>query len=75
MAYSFDDIVNQLLRLVDLLFSIGHDETVEIFLLVARMGGVGASLAFLDGAFATNRDLGSGFCFHLLQCVATRADK
>lgn len=51
--------MNELLGLVDLVFSIGHDETVQIFFLVAGMRGVRTTLALLDGALATNGDLGT----------------
>jgi hypothetical protein len=51
--------VNELLGLVDLFFSIGHDETVQIFFLVASMRGIRPALALLDGALATNGDLGT----------------
>jgi hypothetical protein len=34
-----------------------------------------APLALLDGAFAADRNLGAGFCFHLLERVATGSDE
>jgi len=74
-TYRFDDIVNQLLSFLDLFFGIGHDETVQIFFLVARVSGVRSTFSFLDGAFASDSNLGSRFSFHLLQGVSTRSDK
>ena len=35
MTYGLNDVVNQLLRLVDLLLGVGHDQAVQILLLVA----------------------------------------
>ena len=67
--------MDELLGLVDLLLRIGHDEAVEVLLLVAGVGGVTASFSFLDGSLSTNGNLGAGVLFHLLECVATRADE
>ena len=67
--------MDQLLSLVDLLLGVGHDETVEIFLLVAGVGRIGTAFAFLDGAFAADSNLGSGLGLHLLQGVATGSNK
>lgn len=75
VTYSFNDIVNQLLGLVDFVLGIGHDQAVEILFLVARVGSVGPALTFLDGTFASNSNLGTRFRLHLLECVATRADE
>jgi hypothetical protein len=36
---------------------------------------IGAALALLDGALATDGDFCTRFGLHLLQCVATRADE
>ena len=66
-TYRFDDIVNELLGLVDLLFSVCHDETVEIFILVDGVRSVGFSFALFHRAFTANRDLCLGLCFHLFQ--------
>lgn len=74
-TYRLNDVVDELLGLVDLVLSIGHDQTVQVFLLVARVRSVRATFAFLDGAFSANGDLGAGFCFHLLESVATRSDE
>lgn len=71
----FNNIVNQLLGLDDLVLCIGHDQTVEILLLVAGVSSVRAALAFLDGALATNSNLGTGVSLHFLQCVTTGSDK
>lgn len=70
-TYRLNDIVNELLGLVDLVLCVGHDQTVQVFLLVAGMGSIRATLALLDGAFSTNRNLGARFCLHFLQSVAT----
>ena len=51
------DVVDQLLGFVDLVFGVSHDEAVEVFLLVARVSGVGAAFALLDGSFAADGDL------------------
>lgn len=67
--------MNQLLRLLDLLFGVCHDQTVEIFFLVARVSGVRSAFSFLDRAFATDRNFGSGLGFHLLESVSTRSDQ
>ena len=67
--------MNQLLGLVDLLLRVGHDETVEIFFLVAGMSCVRAALAFLDGSLAADGNLGARLSLHLLQSVSTGADE
>ena len=67
--------MDQLLGLVDFVLGIGHDQAVKVFFLVARMGSIGPALTFLDGTFTTNSNLGTRFRFHLLESVATRADK
>lgn len=73
VTYRLDDIVNKLLGLVHLLLSIGHDQTVQIFFLVASVSGIRSALALLDGAFASNGNLGSRLGFHLLEGVSTRS--
>jgi len=70
-----NDIVDKLLGLVDLLLGVGHDQAVKIFLLVAGMSRVRASLTLLDGALATDRNLRLGFCLHLLKRVSTGANE
>lgn len=75
MTYSFNDVVNQLLGLVDFVLGIGHDQAVKVLFLVARVGSVGSALTFLHGAFASDSNLGARLCFHLLESVATRANK
>jgi len=72
---SFNDGIDQLLRLVNLLFSIRHDQTVQILLLVRSMGSIGAALALLDGALSTDGDFCARISFHLLEGVATRSNK
>jgi hypothetical protein len=75
VTHSFDDVVDELLGLVDLFLRVGHDEAVEVLLLVARVGGIGAALALLDRALATDGNLGARLALHLLQGVATGSDK
>ncbi len=65
-TYSLNDVMNQLLGLIDLLLSIGHNQAMKIFLLVAGMSGVRTTFSFLHGTLSTDGDLGSGFCFHFL---------
>jgi len=72
---SLDNVVNQLLGLVHLLFSLCHDQTVEILLLVASVSGIRSAFSFLDGAFSTNGNLGARFGLHFLQGVSTRSYK
>lgn len=74
-THCFDDVVNQLLRLVDLFLSVCHNETVQILFLIAGMGSVGASLALLDGTLATDGDLGTRITLHFLESVSTRSDE
>jgi hypothetical protein len=75
VTYCLDDIVDELLRLVDLLFGVGHDQAVQIFVLVAGVSSVRLALAFFDGAFAANGDLGAGLVLHLLERVTTRSNQ
>lgn len=74
-THSFDDVVDQFLGLVDLVFGVGHDQAVEILFLVTGVSCIGAALALLDGTFATDGDFCTRFGLHLLQSVATRADE
>jgi len=74
-TYSFDDLVDQFLSLVDLLFSIGHDKTMKVFLLVAGMSGIGAAFSFFHTAFASNSNLGARVGLHSLESVASRSNK
>ena len=75
MTYCLNDVVDKLLRLVDLLLSVCHDQTVEILLLVAGVSCVRSSFPLLDGAFATNCNFCARFRFHLLERVSTRANE
>jgi hypothetical protein len=75
VTYSLNDVVDELLGLVDLLLGVGHDQAVEILLLVAGVSGVRASLALLDGTLATDRNLCAGLSFHLLERVSTGANE
>jgi hypothetical protein len=72
-TYSFDNIVDQLLGFVDLVFGVRHDQAVQIFVKVAGVSSVRLALAFFDRAFATNGDLGARLGLHLFECVTTRA--
>ena len=72
-TYRLNDIVNKLLGFVHLFLGVRHDQTVKIFFLVASVSGVRPTLAFFDGAFASDGDLGTRLGFHLLQGVATRS--
>jgi hypothetical protein len=72
---SLNNVVDELLGLVDLVLSVGHDQAVKILLLVAGVSGVRASFTLLDRALATDRNLSAGLGFHLLERVATGANK
>jgi hypothetical protein len=50
--------VNELLGFGDLLLGVGHDQAVQIFILVARMGSIGLAFALLDGSFSSNCNFG-----------------
>jgi hypothetical protein len=75
LTYSLNDVVDELLGLVDLLLGIGHDQAVQILFLVAGVSCVRSSFTLLHGAFATNRDLRTGFGLHFLECVSTGANE
>lgn len=68
----FNNIVHKLLGLVNLLFGICHDQTMEVFFLVTSVSGVRSAFSFFDGAFASNGNLGTRFGLHLLQGISTR---
>lgn len=74
-TYRLNNVVDQLFGLVNLLLGVGHNEAVKILLLVAGVSSVRTALAFLDGALATDGNLGAGVVFHLLECVSTGSDK
>ena len=57
-TYRLDDVVDQLLCLVDLFFRVGHDEAVQVFILVAGVSRVRLAFALLDGTLAADGDLG-----------------
>lgn len=67
--------MNELLGLVNLLLGIGHDQTVQVFLLVASVSCVRPSFTLLDGTLATNSDLCARFRLHFLERVSTRANE
>ena len=48
VTYCFNDIVDQLLSLVNLILSICHDEAVKILFLVASMSCVRSAFAFFN---------------------------
>ena len=74
-TYRLDDLVDQLLRLVDLFFGVCHDQAVQIFFLVTGVSSIRSSFPFLDGAFSTDCNLRLGLGFHFLERVATRSDE
>lgn len=74
-TYSLNDIMDELLRFVDLLLSVCHDQAVQVFLLVTGVSGVRSTFTLLDRAFAANRNLGARFGLHFLERVSTRADE
>ena len=74
-TYRLDDVVNQLFRLIDLLFRICHNKTMQVFFLIASVSSVRSTFPFLNRALATNGDFGTGFGFHLLESIATRSDE
>ncbi len=39
-TYCFDHVVNKLLGLVDLLLGVGHDETVQVFILIRAVSSI-----------------------------------
>lgn len=71
----FDDVVDQFLGLVHLVFGVGHDQAVKVLFLVTGVSCIGATLALLDGALAADGNFCTRFGLHLLQSVATRADE
>jgi hypothetical protein len=56
-TYCLNNIVNQLLSLVDLFFSICHDEAVKIFLLVAGVGSIRTTYAVCRLAHVSGRGI------------------
>jgi hypothetical protein len=69
----FNDVVDKLFGLVNLFFGVRHNQTVQVFFLVATVSGVRSTLSFFDGAFASNGNLGTGLGLHLFQGVSTRS--
>ena len=74
-TYRLNDVVNQLLGFVDLFFGVCHDQTVQVFLLIAGMGGIGAAFSLFYGSFSTDGDFGAGFGLHLLEGVTTGSNE
>jgi hypothetical protein len=75
MTYSLDNVVDELLGLVDFLLRVGHNQAVQVLLLVTGMSCVRSSFTLFDGALATDRNLRAGLGFHLLEGVSTRSNK
>lgn len=75
MTYRLDHVMDQLFGLVNLLLGFCHNQTVEVFFLVAGVSGIRAAFAFFDRAFATDGDLGTRLILHLLERVTTRPNK
>jgi hypothetical protein len=75
VTHSFNDVVDELLGLVDLLLGVGHNQAMKILFLVAGVSGVRATFTLLDGALATDRNLCAGLSFHFLERVSTGANK
>lgn len=74
-TYGFNDIVDEFLGLVDLVFRVGHDEAMQIFFLVTGVSSIRTAFALLDGAFAADRNLCPRLGFHLLQSISTGTDE
>lgn len=66
-----DNVVNQFFRLVDFVLGVGHNQAVEILLLIASVSGVRPAFALLDGTFASDCNLCTRLGFHLLEGVTT----
>jgi hypothetical protein len=75
VTYSFNDLVNELFGFCNLLLGIGHNQAVEVLVLVAGMGSIGLALTFLDGALSANSNLGQRLGFHVFQSVSTGTDE
>lgn len=75
VTYSLDNLVDEPLGFVDLLFRVCHDQAMEVLVLVAGVSSVRFALALLDRAFASNGDLGARLCFHLFERITTRTDE
>lgn len=67
--------MDQLLGLVDLVFSVGQNQTVQILFLVAGVCGIGTTFSFLDGSLTTDSNLGTGLGLHFLERVTTRSNE
>jgi len=74
-TYSLNNVVDRLLGLVNLVFSVGHDQTMQVLLLIAGVSGIRTAFSFLDGTFSANGDLCAGFGFHFLESVTTRSNE
>ena len=75
VTYRLNDIVDKLLGFVNFLFGIGHDQTVQVFILVTGVSSIRFALALLDRALAADGDLGLRLGLHLLERVTTRANE
>lgn len=74
-TYRLNDLVNEFLRFDDLFLGIGHNQAVQILILVAGMSSVRLALTLLDRALSADRDLGLRFGFHVFQSVTTGTDE
>lgn len=68
----FNDLVDEFDAFLDGSFVVGGDDAVHLFLVFV---GVHFSFACLDGAFATDRDLGTTLAFHGLERVSSWPDE
>ena len=75
VTYRLNDIVDKLLGFVHFLFGIGHDQTVQVLVLVAGVSGIRFAFTLLDRAFAANGNLGLRLGLHLLERVTTRTNE
>jgi hypothetical protein len=75
VAYRLNDLVDELLGFCNLFLGIGHDQAVEVLVLVAGMSSIRLAFTLLDRALSTNGDLGLRLCFHIFQSVTTGTDE
>jgi hypothetical protein len=58
VTYRLNDLVDELFGFCNLFLGIGHDQTVEILILVAGVGSIRLAFTFLDRALSADGDLG-----------------
>ena len=61
VTYCFDNVVDKLFGLVHLFLGVGHDQAMQVLLLVAGVCCIRTAFAFLDGALSADSNLGTGF--------------